>query len=45
MRVYAAGFHALLDGKYVQSDVLVLSKFFRPIYGSQTSLTQVLGVE
>ena len=42
MRVYAAGFHALLDGKYVQSDVLVLSKFFRPIYGSQTSLTQVL---
>ena len=42
IRVYAAGFHALLDGKYVQSDVLVLSKFFRPIYGSQTSLTQVL---
>ena len=42
MRMYAAGFHTLLDGKFVQSDVLVLSQFFRPIFGSQTSLTQVL---
>lgn len=42
MRLYSAGFHVLLDGKYVQSDVLVLSRFFRPIYGSQTGLTQVL---
>ena len=42
MRLYSAGFHVLLDGKYVQSDVLVLSRFFRPIYGSQTNLTQVL---
>lgn len=42
MRLYSAGFHVLLDGKYVQSDVLVLNRFFRPIYGSQTGLTQVL---
>lgn len=42
MRLYAAGFHVLLDGKYVQSDVLVLNKFFRPVYGSQTNLTQAL---
>lgn len=42
MRLYSGGFHVLLDGKYVQSDVLVLSRFFRPIYGSQTGLTQVL---
>lgn len=42
MRLYSAGFHVLLDGKYVQSDVLVLSRFFRPVYGSQTNLTLVL---
>lgn len=42
MRMYLAGFHTLLDGKYVQSDILLLNQFFRPIYGSQTTLTQVL---
>ena len=42
MRLYTAGFHDLLDGKYAQSDVLVLSRFFRPIYSSQSYLTQTL---
>ena len=42
MRLYTAGFHGLLDGKYAQSDVLILSRFFRPIYSSQSYLTQTL---
>ena len=42
MRLYLAGFHSLLDGKYTKSDILILSRFFRPIYSSQTYLTQTL---
>ena len=42
MRLYLAGFHSLLDGKYSQSDILILSSFFRPIYSSQSYLTQTL---
>ena len=42
MRLYLAGFHGLLDGKYTKSDILILSRFFRPIYSSQTYLTQTL---
>ena len=42
MRLYTAGFHGLLDGKFAQSDVLILSRFFRPIYSSQSYLTQTL---
>lgn len=42
MRLYLAGFHTLLDGKYAQSDILILGRFFRPIYSSQTYLTQTL---
>ena len=42
MRLYTAGFHGLLDGKYAQSDVMILSRFFRPIYSSQSYLTQTL---
>ena len=42
MRLYLAGFHSLLDGKYTKSDILILSRFFRPIYSSQSYLTQTL---
>ena len=42
MRLYLAGFHGLLDGKYTKSDILILSRFFRPIYSSQSYLTQTL---
>lgn len=42
MRLYQAGFHSLLDGKHAQGDVLVLSRFFRPIYSSQPYLNQTL---
>ena len=42
MRLYLAGFHSLLDGKYTKSDILILSRFFRPIYSSHTYLTQTL---
>ena len=42
MRLYLAGFHSLLDGKYAKSDILILSRFFRPIYSSQSYLTQTL---
>ena len=42
MRMYLAGFHALLDGKYGQNDVLILSRFFRPVYSSESYLTQSL---
>lgn len=45
MRLYLAGFHGLLDGKYAQSDILILSRFFRPIYSSQSYLTQTLAPE
>ncbi|MGM9605223.1 MAG: sensor histidine kinase [Faecousia sp.] len=45
MRLYTAGFHGLLDGKYAQSDILILSRFFRPIYSSQSYLTQTLAPE
>lgn len=42
MRMYLAGFHALLDGKYGQNDVLILSRFFRPVYSSESYLIQSL---
>ena len=42
MRLYLAGFHGMLDGKYAQGDILILSRFFRPIYRSQSYLTQTL---
>lgn len=42
MRVYLAGFHAMMDGKYSQSDILILSQFFRPVYSSQSYLNQSL---
>lgn len=42
MRMYVAGFRALLDGKYPQSDILVLSPFFRPIYSSQSYLNTTI---
>ena len=42
MRLYLAGFHGMLDGKYAQGDILILSRFFRPIYSSQSYLTQTL---
>ena len=42
MRLYLAGFHSLTDGKYAQSDILILSRFFRPIYSSQSYLNQTL---
>ena len=42
MRLYLAGFHGILDGKYSQSDILILSRFFRPIYSSQSYLNQTL---
>lgn len=42
MRLYLAGFHSILDGKYSQSDVLILSRFFRPIYSSQSYLNETL---
>lgn len=42
MRMGAQDFAHLLDGKYPQSDVLVLNRFFRPVYGSQTYLTATL---
>lgn len=45
MRLYLAGFHSLLDGKYSQSDILILSPFFRPIFSSQSYLTQTLAPE
>ena len=45
MRLYLAGFHSLLDGKYSQSDILILNPFFRPIYSSQSYLTQTLAPE
>ena len=45
MRMYLAGFHSLLDGKYSQSDILILNPFFRPIYSSQSYLTQTLAPE
>ena len=45
MRLYLAGFHSLTDGKYAQSDILILSSFFRPIYSSQTYLSQTLAPE
>lgn len=42
MRLYLAGFHSLLDGKYPQSDILILSRFFRPVYSSQSYLNTTL---
>lgn len=42
MRIYLSGFHRLLDGKYPQSDILILSRFFRPVYSSQSYLNQSL---
>ena len=45
MRLYLAGFHSLLDGKYSQSDILIMSPFFRPIFSSQSYLTQTLAPE
>ena len=45
MRLYLAGFHSLLGGKYSQSDILILSPFFRPIFSSQSYLTQTLAPE
>lgn len=45
MRVYLAGFRTVLDGKYPQSDILLLSRFFRPIYSSKSSMIQTLAPE
>lgn len=42
MRLYSAGFHSLMDGKHPQSDLLILSRFFRPVYGSQAYLNETL---
>ena len=39
MRMYEAGFRALLDGKHPQSDVLVLSPYFHPVYSSPSYLS------
>lgn len=45
MRINAAGFRTLLDGKYPQSEILLLSRFFRPVYSSQGQLMLSLAPE
>lgn len=42
MRIYVSGFHTLLDGKYSQNDLLVLNSYFRPVYGSNSHLSNTV---
>lgn len=42
MKINLSGFRTLLEGRYPQNDVLLLSRFFRPIYSTEPYLTTTL---
>lgn len=42
LRMNLTGFHELLDGRFPQNDVIILSRFFRPIFSSESYLMTTL---